>query len=100
MTVPDRLTSRAAEIGALHLRELPDGREVAVVAVLFGFRVCVGEAGADTYDDAYCFRDLRTAVASVDSWTGEGDLPDGWHRHIGSDRRRPDGDPSREYIAS
>lgn len=31
------------------------------------------------------------------TWDGTGD-PDGWIRHLGTGRRRPGGDPSKEYV--
>jgi hypothetical protein len=95
----DAVQARRDEIGAIFLRVLPDGQEVAVVRVLFGFRVCIGAYGQDTFNDAYCFEQLPVAIAAASSWTGEGDLPEGWHRHIGSGRRRPGGDPALEHIA-
>jgi hypothetical protein len=83
--------------GCYYLRILPDGREVTVLAMTFGkARLCIGEAGAPYYEDGYCYADPVLAVCAAALWSGEGDPIDGWHRHINSGRRRPDGDPTRE----
>jgi hypothetical protein len=37
-------------------------------------------------------------VRALHEWDGEDD-PDGWVRHLNSARRRPGGDPAREYVA-
>jgi hypothetical protein len=37
------------------------------------------------------------AVAAMYMWDGE-DEPKEWMRHPSSGRRRPDGDPSKEYV--
>lgn len=85
--------------GSLYTRELGDGRELTVYPMTFGkARLCIGEAGAPTYEDAWCYAFPALAVEAAKNWDGEGDAPVGWHRHIGSGRRRPDGDPAREYV--
>lgn len=80
-------------------RVLENGMELTVYPMLFTFRLCLGPAGAPTYDDAWCYHKADDAVRACEEWDGEGDDPPfGWHRHIGTGRRRPDGDPSKEYI--
>ena len=37
------------------------------------------------------------AVATLETWDGVGE-PTGWMRHPTTGRRRPDGDPSKEYV--
>lgn len=39
----------------------------------------------------------RAALRALHCWDGSGD-PEGWYRHKPSNRRRPDGDPSREEV--
>lgn len=34
----------------------------------------------------------------METWNGKGDPMDGWVRHLGSGRRRPGGDPDREFV--
>jgi hypothetical protein len=85
--------------GTIWRRELDDGRELVVCPMLYTFRLCIGETGAGTYDDAWCYEKLEYALLAAACWDGEGDDPGFcWHRHIGSGRRRPGGDPDREYI--
>lgn len=85
--------------GTLAERELPDGRVIVVYPLIMGTaRVCIGPAGADFYDDAWCYATPVEAIAACEAWDGEGDPPVGWFRHIGTGRRRPDGDPAREYV--
>jgi hypothetical protein len=37
------------------------------------------------------------AVRELNRWDGQGE-PQDWFRHPKTGRRRPDGDPSREYV--
>jgi hypothetical protein len=37
-------------------------------------------------------------VRALKEWDGKGDPPDGWMRNPYDGRRRPDGDPARQYI--
>jgi hypothetical protein len=41
--------------------------------------------------------DPLAAVLAAHEWDGTGE-PVGWMRHPQTGRRRPDGDPAREYI--
>jgi hypothetical protein len=51
------------------------------------------------YENRWCYSTYDAAKAALDAWTGEdGTEPQGWHRHPSTGRRRPDGDPSKEYI--
>lgn len=79
------------------VRQLPDGRYVAVFPFLFTWGVVIGTSWA-TYDDRWCYHDMELAIAAAFTWDGNGDPPDGWHRHTTTGRRRPDGDPAREYV--
>lgn len=86
----------------LYTRELDDGREISVLPMTFGkARICIGPAPAIShgYDDGWCYSSHFIAIAAAAAWDGEGDPPDGWHRHIGSGRRREEGDPAREYVS-
>lgn len=80
-------------------RQLPDGREISVTLLIFNYRICIGDHS--TYDDGWCYpHTLGKAfvLAAARAWDGEGDPPDGWIKHLGSGRRRTDGDPAREYV--
>lgn len=98
------MTDTLAE-GFVYRRELDDGREIVVYPMLFTDRVCIGLTGEHGYDRAWCYpkehpmgRSIATAAA--EEWDGEGDPPEGWIKEVGTERRRPDGDPAREFDAS
>lgn len=84
--------------GAIYHRELPDGRVIVIYPQIFTTRLCIGPAKGQTYDDAWCYHHPDVALVAASQWDGQNDPPDGWHRHIGTGRRRPHGDPTREYI--
>ena len=84
--------------GAIAAKFLDDGRAIVVYQMIFTARVCIGPDDSQTYDDAWCYDNVAQACEAVLEWDGNGDPPDGWHRHIGSGRRRPGGDPEKEYV--
>jgi hypothetical protein len=89
----------------LYRKELDDGREIVVYPMLFTDRLCIGVAGDGGYERAWCYPRLHpagqtTAVIAAEAWDGEGDPPVGWIKEVGTERRRVDGDPEREYDAS
>lgn len=47
-------------------------------------------------EDVWCYASLAGALAAFEAWNG---LSEGWIRHPQSARRRPNGDPTKEYIA-
>lgn len=79
------------------VRQLPDGRVIGVLRLLFHWtlHVDIHEYG---YEDRYCYATKAQAVLALNEWDGTGDPGHGWHRHPSTMRRRTDGDPSREYI--
>lgn len=81
-------------------RLLDDGRLLAFEILLFGGRIHVVRdvhdlGSMEVYDYQYLMRALRAFM----SWDGTGEPAD-WYRHRPSNRRRPDGDPGKEYIAT
>lgn len=93
------MTDHVAEDGAIAQRSLGDGRELVLYKMIFTYRLCIGGEDGYGYDDAWCYHNLASALRALKDWDGEGDDPPyGWHRHIGSGRRRPDGDPAKEYV--
>ncbi len=43
---------------------------------------------------------LRRLVAALEKFDPERDTePEGWYRNPNTGRRRPDGDPTKEYVA-
>jgi hypothetical protein len=87
--------------GALAERLLPDGcGELCVYPLLFGAaRLTFGRDPECPfgYDDCWDYPDAVAALAAMHAWDGQGE-PEGWHRHPTSGRRRPEGDPAREYV--
>lgn len=85
----------------LYERVLPDGREISVLLMIFSYRICIGDDYGYGYSDGWCYpHGLGSAfvIAAAESWDGTGDPADGWVKHIGSSRRRPNGDPAQEYV--
>lgn len=88
---------RALFLEALFCRFIDDDREIVVMPMTFGkARLCVGNRYDIGFEDGYCYAKPARAIAAALVWSGDGDPLDGWHRHLGTGRRRPDGDPSRE----
>lgn len=51
------------------------------------------------YFERWCYHDKPTATAAAQAWLRDGGTePTGWHRHPATGRRRPDGDPTKEYV--
>ena len=80
-------------------KDLGDGVYAAVKPLMFHWTMIVGEIGDQcTIADRFCYDEHPLkAVAALAAWDGNGD-PEGWQRHPATGRRRPDGDPTREYI--
>lgn len=84
--------------GSLYEKELADGRVIVVYRMLYTTRICIGPSGWQVYDDFWCYEAELLALAAAASWDGEGDPADGWIKHGGTGRRRPNGDPTKEYV--
>lgn len=87
------------EEGVLLRFETPDGRWVDLTNQIFNMRISIGPANSQTYTEFYCYRDRFHAMNAFlllrhDPTTE----PTGWVRHVPSARRRPDGDPAKEYV--
>lgn len=69
------------------VRELPDGRVIGITRLMFHWtlHIDIDDVG---YADKYCYQTLQLALNALDTWDGNGDPADGWHRHLGSGRRR------------
>lgn len=67
-------------------RQLPDGRFIGVMRLLFHWTMHV-DIHPVGYEDRYCFETYELAKAAFDDWDGTGD-PEGWHRHPMTGRRR------------
>lgn len=83
-------------------RVFEDGRVVVVVPGIFNGLLCVSSAAAwrrGDRDDVFTYVDVAGAREALEAWDGSGE-PGGWTRHQPSNRRRPGGDPSCEFVAS
>jgi len=86
--------------GAILSREFPTGVCACVYSMSYGKgRICVGIVAewAYSYDHAYCYESIAQAVEALKAWDGTGE-PQGWFRNPDTGRRRPNGDPTKEYI--
>lgn len=86
--------------GALYCRTLADGRFISVQPMGCGlsYLYLSPAAVAPWYDRTFCYRDRRRCILAAMLWDGDDDPMVGWDREIQTGRRRPDGDPSREYV--
>jgi hypothetical protein len=53
------------------------------------------------HDERFCYQTFDLAATALTDWMVREfeDEPENWHRHPNTSRRRPDGDPTREYLA-
>lgn len=83
------------------IRDLGDGSYVMIRPLLFHWMLIRGDfEDLIGYWDRWCYADEAGARAALNVFPEHPDPsyePSGWHRHPPSRRRRPDGDPSREY---
>lgn len=83
------------------IRDLGDGTYVMIRPLLFHWMMIRGDfEDLIGYWDRWCYADAAGARKALDAFPespGSDYEPEGWHRHPPSGRRRPDGDPSREY---
>lgn len=82
------------------IRQLDDGRFITVQPLIYTAFISIGGEPRHGYSDRWCYHSVEQAIAAADAWDPlETPEPVGWHRHPSSGRRRPDGDPGREYVA-
>lgn len=98
-TPPQILIRGCDSEGFLYQRTLDDGRLIAVEPQTFGCaRIGIGPADSQCFDDVWDFSSQARAIAEATSWNPAADPePEGWHRHEGTGRYRPNGDPAQEY---
>lgn len=80
-------------------RILPDGRVVRLYQMLGqNTRIALSKnEDDDGFLQLYCYHNKQKAIEQANLWDGNSD-PDGWYKHINTGRRRPNGDPEKEYI--
>jgi len=75
-----------------------DGNVCALAPMAFTWAI-LSECCYAGYGERWCYSTPDGALNALAAWNGaDGTEPTGWHRHPDSGRRRPDGDPAREYI--
>lgn len=86
--------------GKTRFKLVGDGSSyVAIIPFLYTTAIIFGEVEIQSgYRDRWCYEDFDRALAAFEAWDGIGE-PEGWHRHPGSGRRRPKGEPAAEYLA-
>lgn len=90
--------SRERRPGAILVRDLSNGLEAVVYPEITGTaRLGVGVRYAPDLDDEWQYASQQEAVRAALAWDGTGE-PTGWYRHRPTGRRRPDGDPAREFV--
>ncbi len=83
---------------------LPDGRIISVVPLLYSQANLGISPPPPPYEHAGWFFDVWMyetpvkALLAALSWDGQGE-PEGWWRHPATGRRRPGGDPAKQYIS-
>lgn len=85
----------------LALRLFEDGMYAGVRPLMFHYTIIFGHVDDDFgYDDRWCYTDNFVAVLmALENWRyPEQREPEGWQRNPRTSRRRPDGDPTKEYI--
>lgn len=88
------------ENGCVYVRQIEDGREICVLPRIYNSIITIGPAGRDFYDTHYCYENPVQAIAAAEEWDPlTQPEPEHWFRHADSGRRRPHGDPTKEYIA-
>jgi len=95
----DKIRQLMALSECTHLKLIGGGCWIGVKRFAFTDAILLGhECDMLGYSNRWCYEPGR-AIAAFNAWNGVGE-PEGWHRHPSSGRRRPDGDPEREFIAA
>ncbi len=80
-------------------RQLPDGRTKCLMRLLDGWRLGVTPPHDNSaYTDLWDYPSGYEAWEAFEAFDGTAE-PEGWVRHKPSNRRRPGGDSSKEYVA-
>lgn len=77
----------------------PNGQDACITKLTFTYAILAGIERWG-YDRRWCYETYTDALRGLVEWSmrnGEGE-PTGWHRDPTTGRRRPDGDPSKEYV--
>jgi len=92
-----KIGQKIAEVcGYLNYREFDNGRDAAIVPMLYTHAL-VADLDNFGYGDRWCYKTFEGAQNALAEWSGDGE-PNGWHRHPDTGRRRENGDPEKETI--
>jgi hypothetical protein len=83
----------------LFLRQIAPGQFLFVYGWrAYGLQLAVG-MGDGYFSDSWIYdvEQRQAGWRAALGWDGQGE-PEGWYRHPQSGRRRPEGDPSREFV--
>ncbi|MFG7180689.1 hypothetical protein ACGYQ5_14270 [Burkholderia pseudomallei] len=84
------------EDGCSDYTTFANGRDAMIMRLMYTHAI-IADLTTMYYGDRWCYHTYADAKAALTAWDGEGE-PSGWHRHPDSGRRRPNGDPAREYV--
>lgn len=86
------------EQGYVAVRQAGD-EWLGVLPMPFGKgRLCSGLSFSG-HENLWCYESLPEAIAAMNTWNPEeAEEPAGWFRHPLTGRRRPDGDPLKEFV--
>jgi hypothetical protein len=93
----DALQHWAVSQGYAYARVLLDGRLVCVEPLFARQALLVLTTPGLALQDGWIYASLEAALAAAKAWDATAE-PSGWLRHPQSGRRRPGGDPAREYV--
>lgn len=80
-------------------RLIGDGRAIWVNERMYNSILIIGKVESMCYDSHWCYETLEQAIEAAKVWDPlTQPEPEGWFRHAMSGRRRPGGDPSKQYI--
>jgi hypothetical protein len=87
----------------LYQKDLGNGMELCVYPRMYNSTLVIGPVGDHCYITQWCYESPAQAITAAEEWQDADKFPksepDGWFRHAESGRRRPNGDPEKEYIA-
>lgn len=94
----DNLEDWAKENGYTVAAYRYDGKIIAVLIAMYNTQIIVGDEFG--VNERYSYPTTLKALIAFDAWKEEDfkDEPEGWIRHQPSNRRRQDGDPTKEII--
>lgn len=95
--------------GSLNMRDMivsilmDDGRVIDVKPQFYNTLVCISASMmTGAWDNGWEYEDTMPAIVAAVVWAADGARPGtepaGWIRNPTTGRRRPNGDPAREYV--